>query len=429
MDTIYGLATARGKAGVAVIRVSGPAVGRICSDLLGRSPEARVPVLASLRDRDGVPVDRCLVLRFPEGHSFTGEEVVEFQLHGGTAIVERVLGLLSEIDGVRFAEPGEFTRRALENDRLSLTEVEGLADLIDAETEAQRRQAMRVFDGRLQDLVAGWRDYLVRAAALLQVTIDFADEDVPDDTSAEVGLLITKVLEEIDEQLAGIGISERIRSGFEVAILGPPNIGKSTLLNSLAGRDAAITSPHAGTTRDIIEVRMDLGGLPVTLLDTAGLRNASDDVEKIGIERARSRAAKADLRVFLTEDTQKFSSELLQEDDIVLTGKMDLGSKHENGVSGLTGDGVGNLVRRIENILQNRSTGASLATRRRHREALTDAAVSLRQCIILLNSESQIVELVFEELRSALHALECMIGRVDVEAVLDEVFAGFCLGK
>ncbi|GFE64555.1 tRNA modification GTPase MnmE [Litoreibacter roseus] len=354
---------------------------------------------------------------------------MEFQLHGGTAIVERVLGLLSEIDGVRFAEPGEFTRRALENDRLSLTEVEGLADLIDAETEAQRRQAMRVFDGRLQDLVAGWRDYLVRAAALLQVTIDFADEDVPDDTSAEVGLLITKVLEEIDEQLAGIGISERIRSGFEVAILGPPNIGKSTLLNSLAGRDAAITSPHAGTTRDIIEVRMDLGGLPVTLLDTAGLRNASDDVEKIGIERARSRAAKADLRVFLTEDTQKFSSELLQEDDIVLTGKMDLGSKHENGVSGLTGDGVGNLVRRIENILQNRSTGASLATRRRHREALTDAAVSLRQCIILLNSESQIVELVFEELRSALHALECMIGRVDVEAVLDEVFAGFCLGK
>ncbi len=272
MDTIYALASARGKAGVAVVRISGPLAFLAVKNLTGDVPSARRTALRILRDAAGEVLDEALVICFEKGASFTGEESAELQLHGSIAIVNAVLRTLSEMEGLRLAEAGEFTRRALENERLDLAQVEGLADLIEAETEAQRRQALKVFSGVLGEKVERWRTALVRAAALIEATIDFADEEVPVDVSPEVLELIATVMLDLETEARGAKMAERIRDGFEVAIVGPPNAGKSTLLNALAGRDAAITSEVAGTTRDVIEVRMELGGLPVTLLDTALLK-------------------------------------------------------------------------------------------------------------------------------------------------------------
>lgn len=427
MDTIYSLASARGKAGVAVIRVSGFLAGECVVRLSGRAPTGRAPSLRRLVDVDGVLIDEALVLFFEAGHSFTGEDVCEFQTHGSPAIVSALLVALSAMDGVRLAEPGEFTRRALENGRLDLAQVEGLADLIEAETEAQRKQAIRVFDGALGAKADGWRRDLIRAAALLEATIDFADEDVPIDVTPEVRSLTNVVMDALRSEQDGGAAAERIRDGFEVAILGAPNIGKSTLLNTLAGRDAAITSSIAGTTRDVIEVRMDLSGLPVTFLDTAGLRETEDEVEAIGIKRALDRASKADLRVILvgTEGSPDFLN--VTESDIVLQAKADLSGGE--GVSGLTGQGVEQLVKSVTQRLEKQASGASLAIRARHREALAAGITSLQNALDELSRGMERSELAAEELRIAVRALESMVGRVDVENLLDEIFASFCLGK
>ena len=305
MSTIFAQASAAGKAGVAVVRISGPQAFSAASQLCGALPAPRQAGLRRLRSAAGEVLDEALVLCFSEKASFTGEETVELQTHGSVAVVNALLAELGRIDGLRLAEPGEFTRRALANGRLDLAQVEGLADLIASETEAQRQQALRLFSGGLGDLAAHWRERLIRASALLTVTIDFADEEVPVDVSPEVLELIAEVQTAMQAQVDGFGAAERIRTGYEVAIVGPPNVGKSTLLNALAGRDAAITSEVAGTTRDVIEVRMELAGLPVTLLDTAGLRETDDTVEKIGVARALERAKAADLRVFLIESDSK----------------------------------------------------------------------------------------------------------------------------
>ncbi|EPX77620.1 tRNA uridine-5-carboxymethylaminomethyl(34) synthesis GTPase MnmE [Litoreibacter arenae] len=426
MDTIFALATARGKAGVSIIRLSGPKSFDAAKTLTGRTIPPREPVLASIRDHDGSLIDKALVLGFAGGASFTGEDVVELHLHGSPSIVAAVLRVLGDAEDLRLAEPGEFTRRAMENGKLDLAQVEGLADLIDAETEAQRRQAIRVFSGALGAKTEGWRRDLVRAAALLEATIDFADEDLPVDVSPEVRSLTSGVRAELDQMAAGVGVAERIRDGFEVAIVGPPNIGKSTLLNTLAGREAAITSSVAGTTRDIIEVRMDLRGLPVSFLDTAGLRDTADEVETIGIARAVERAASADMRVFLLEDAETRLPVQIQADDVVLQGKAD---QTGEGVSGLTGQGVPELLDRVHTVLSQRVAGAGLAIRERHRVALVRASAALAICEDEMSHGMDRAEIAAEELRSAVRALETMIGRVDVESVLDEIFASFCLGK
>ena len=373
-------------------------------------------------------LDEALVLVFAGPHSFTGEDVVELQCHGSTAVIAAILQNLSRQPGLRLADPGEFTRRALENGRLDLAQVEGLADLIDAETEAQRRQAQQVLSGALGDLAARWRRDLIRAAALVEATIDFADEDVPTDVTPEVNALLQGVLSDLLREISGVQIAERIRQGFEVAIIGAPNVGKSTLLNHLAGRDAAITSEIAGTTRDVIEVRMDLGGLPVTLLDTAGLRETEDAVEAIGIDRARQRAAAADLRVVLSEDGA--SPIPLEPDDLLVLAKADLGGDSDRlCVSGKTGQGVGDLVDRISTILGARTRSSGLATRARHRDAMERAALSLDAAVAQMVRGADSYDIAAEEMRTAIRALDSLVGRIDVEALLDEIFASFCLGK
>ncbi len=428
MDTIFALATSAGKAGVAVIRISGPHAFAAGRALAGDLPKTRVAGLRRLMDQDGLILDEALVLCFEQGASFTGEQVVELQLHGSVAVIAQVLRVLSDMPQLRMAEPGEFTRRALTSGQLDLAQVEGLADLIDAETEAQRKQAFRVLSGELGSKAEVWRRDLIRAAALIEATIDFADEDVPVDVSPEVTGLLLGVRGSMAAEISGVEAAERIRSGFEVAIVGAPNVGKSTLLNRLAGRDAAITSEYAGTTRDIIEVRMDIAGLPVTLLDTAGLRETEDHVEAIGIGRARERAAAADLRVFLVEEGGSLLMKP-QHGDIVLRAKGDLSSAGEDAISGLTGQGVDDLVRRVGEILATRAANVGIATRNRHRSAMMRADESLALAERHISSSFEETDIVAEELRTAVRALETLVGRIDVENLLDEIFASFCLGK
>ena len=426
MDTVFALATAQGRAGVAVIRISGPDAGTAAGRLCGDVPLRRG--LRLLRDPAGELLDEALVLNFPEGQSFTGEAVVELHLHGSPAVVNAILRCLGDMPELRHAEAGEFTRRALENGRLNLAEVEGLADLIDAETESQRKQAVRVFSGALGALADSWRERLIRAAALLEATIDFADEEVPVDVSPEVNELLTQVRREMAREADGVGIAERLRDGFEVAIIGAPNVGKSTLLNRLAGRDVAITSEVAGTTRDVIEVQMDLDGLPVTLLDTAGVRDTDDLVEGLGVARALERAERADFRIHLLIDPTEIT-DVLGPDDIIVQAKSDLHDAPGLGISGKTGEGIDALIGAVSARLQEKVGQIGVAMRERHRVAMTRAIGFLDDAMSALERPDAMTDLVAEDLRSAIRAVDSIVGRVDVEHVLDEIFSSFCIGK
>ena len=428
MDTIYATATARGRSGLAVLRISGPLAPVAGRTLAGPLPAYRTAGVRRLT-WNGELLDEALVLSFAKGSSFTGEDVVELHTHGGPAVVAAVLMALAAQPGLRLAEPGEFTRRALENGVLDLAQVEGLADLVDAETEAQRRQAVRVLAGAVGQKVEGWRRDLIRAAALLAATIDFADEDVPVDVSPEVLALIDGLITDLGREAAGVAAAERIRDGFEVAIVGAPNAGKSTLLNQLAGREVAITSDIAGTTRDVIEVRMEIAGLPVTFLDTAGLRETDDRLEQEGIYRAVKRAQEADLRLFLTGDQPVLGLQP-KDEDIVVTGKADTISVVSGlAVSGLTGAGVPELMARIGEILQARVGSAGALVRERHRLAVTAAIAALAESRAEVVRYDSRVELAAEHLRQAATALDTLIGRVDVDELLGEIFASFCIGK
>jgi len=431
MDTIYAVASGRVKAGVAVVRVSGPRAFAAAEALAGTLPEPRRAGLRRLHDAEGELIDEALVLCFEAGASFTGETVVELHVHGSLAVVAATLDALGKIDGMRPAEAGEFSRRALENDRLDLAQIEGMADLIEAETDAQRRQALRLFSGALGEKVALWRRDLIRAAALVEATIDFVDEDVPESVVPEVGELLARVQNALRAELAGAGAAERIRDGFEVAIVGAPNAGKSTLLNALAGREAAITSEFAGTTRDVIEVRMDIAGLPVTLLDTAGLRDAMDPVEAMGVARATGRAVAADLRLFLLEDPQETPVLEVRQGDLLVLGKADVRNAPPgvHAVSGLTGQGLSVLISEIGDILRARAAGAATITRQRHLVAIGEAVRALELAQNVLEEGDQVPELVAAEVRRCVGSLEALVGRIGVEDYLGEIFSSFCIGK
>lgn len=426
MDTIFALATAKGRAGVAVVRLSGPAAVLAAGRLMGDVPEQRG--VRAICDRDGLLLDEAFVLRFVKGKSFTGEEVVELHLHGSPAVVNAVLRVLGDDADLRPADAGEFTRRALDNGCLDLAQVEGLADLIDAETESQRKQAVRVFSGALGELAENWRRKLIRAAALLEATIDFADEDVPVNVAPEVLGLVANVKDQMRREAQGVKVAERLRDGFEVAIIGAPNVGKSTLLNRLAGREVAITSEIAGTTRDVIEVRLDLDGLAVTLLDTAGMRETDDVVESIGVARAKERAQQADIRVHMLSIGDSIPL-YIDENDIIVRAKSDLYEGPGLAVSGKTGAGVNALVDQIAHILKDRVGSIGIAMRERHRLAMVNAIEYLDAVEAGLDIENGMVDLSAEELRSAIRAVDSLVGRVDVEHVLDEIFSSFCIGK
>ncbi|WP_417586772.1 tRNA uridine-5-carboxymethylaminomethyl(34) synthesis GTPase MnmE [Pararhodobacter oceanensis] len=426
MDTIVALATAQGRAGVAVIRVSGPQAFACCEALAGVVPEPRVVRLSVLRDAAGERIDHGLVLVFDENRSFTGEKTVEFQIHGSQPVVAAMLRACLAVEGVRAAEPGEYTKRAFLNGQMDLTEVEALADLIDAETEGQRRQAMQVLDGSAGRLVDALREDLLQSLAILEAAMDFSDEELPDDLTPMVVAPLDRVLGSLSQQLSGRAAAESVRDGFEVAIIGRVNAGKSTLLNVLAGRDAAITSERAGTTRDVIEVRMDIGGLSVTLIDTAGLRETEDEIERLGIDRGQARAAQADLRVFLKAEPED-APVGVSEGDIVVLSKADLWG--EEGVSGVTGEGVAALISRIEAILREKTKGSSVFMRERHFDKLARAVDSLTRAKAELLSPASAWEIASEDLRAALRSLDGIVGRVDIEDVLGRIFSSFCIGK
>lgn len=424
MDTIHALATAQGKSGVAIIRLSGERSWEILRTLTGRAlPAARSASVRRIVDRDGETLDSALVVLFETGASFTGESSAELHLHGSIAVVAAVLRRIAEVGLSRLAEPGEFTRRALLNDRLDLTEVEGLSDLIEAETELQRREAMRVFSGELSTRVISWRARLIHASALLAATIDFADEDVPVDVRPDVLDLVGSVRSELETEIRGFSGAQELRRGFEVALVGAPNVGKSTLLNAMAGREAAITSEIAGTTRDVVEVRMDLEGLPVTFIDTAGIRDTEDLVEGLGIRRAQDRGAAADLRIHLVHVGDTPVMEVV-EGDIVVETKADITGR---GISAKFGHGVDGLISEVVECFKGRVLNAGLVSRERDRSQLVVAKGRLDYVCSGLGEVGE--ELLSMEITGAISGLDAIIGQVGIEDVLDDVFSSFCLGK
>ena len=427
MDTIFALASAPGKAGISIVRLSGPLAINVAEKLTKSKLKEKQPNLRVIYDSDNHFIDQALILIFSKPYSFTGENVVEFHLHGSSAVVSSVIKLLGNFKGLRSAEAGEFTRCALENGKIDLAQVEGLADLIDAETDAQHKQAARIFNGALGEKTKEWRAKLVKAGALLVATLDFADEEVPEEVTPEVGKLINMVLSDLDKEIIGVQTAERIRSGFEVAIVGAPNLGKSTLLNYLVGRDAAITSNVSGTTRDVIEVKLDLRGLPVTILDTAGIRISDDKVEEIGISRALERSSLSDLRIVLTEDGEYPVGLKKRDTDIICIAKDDQGNR--GGVSGKTGAGIDRLKNNIWDILNDKAQYVGIATRERHKSSMVNAKKFLGNAVVSLRDGPEYYDITAEEIRAATSALDSLIGRIGVEDVLDEVFSSFCLGK
>lgn len=434
-DTIYALSTAPGRAGVAIIRVSGPNSADALAVLTQRpAPQPRRATLRSIyHPDDGELIDSALVFLFEAGASFTGEQIAELHVHGGGAVVSAALDALQSIGGLRPAAPGEFTRRAFENGELDLAQVEGIADLIAAETELQRRQALQLVGGALSAKAEKWRSDLIFALAMVEATIDWADEEVPVDVSPEVRERLHSVRGALENEIEGAAAAKTLRDGFEVAIIGAPNVGKSSLINAISRCETSIISALPGTTRDIIEVRCDVMGVPVIFLDTAGLRETNDFVEQIGVERARRRSASADLRVRVScADAHDICDEESLGADLLFWNKADLGATppSEDWIVGsaMTEDGVDALIKRIADILRERTAASSLAAndrviaRLRQGRGFTKAAADALE----LGADS---ELVSEEIRGAIRALEEIVGRIETDDMLDVVFSQFCIGK
>lgn len=443
-DTIYAPATAAGRAAVAVVRVSGPKTRDVLDALCGGVPPARRATLRALQDETGEEIDRALLLFFEGPESYTGEDVVEFHVHGGAAVMTTLLNALAG-QGLRLAEPGEFTRRAFENGKLDLAQAEGVADLVDAETDAQRRQALDQLGGRLSQVHARWSDMLVEALAMLEAAVDFPDEEVPQDVAARARPALEALVAQLEQAAADAERGERVREGYRIALIGAPNAGKSTLLNALAGREAAIVTATPGTTRDIIEVPMVLAGYKVLLADTAGLRETGDEIEAEGVRRARAWAAGADLRLWLVDGSSDAAINVPMElcaGDLCLITKRDLPSGPMGawaaqqarrlglGTAEMTSKGPGDLAwlkSTLEERIIDALAGAEppAATRLRHQELLSEAADRLRHAL----GQDEHLELAAEDVRLAARALDRITGRIDPEQVLGRIFSTFCIGK
>jgi tRNA modification GTPase len=446
-QTIFALSSGRPPSAIAMVRVSGPQAGAAITLLAGKLPTPRMATRVLLRDASRQPIDDAVVLWFPGPASATGEDVAEFHVHGGRAVLEALFAALAAFESVRAAEPGEFTRRAFENGKLDLTEAEALDDLIHADTDRQRRQALRQMKGLLGDRARHWRAQIIEASALIEAGIDFSDEgDVPRELIEPALAKIRALHREIQEVLAAQGRSERLREGLVVAIAGPPNVGKSTLMNQLARREVAIVSPHAGTTRDVIEVQLDLDGYPVTVIDTAGIRETDDPVEQEGVRRARARAEEADLVLWMIDAQHEEARPQETSALWVVRNKIDLetgdaagprqsanglcqaGGGAEFGISAARGDGVQELITALVIFARDffGSGEGGLIGRARQRKLLQEASAMLHRSISVIGKGE---ELAAEELRGAAIALGRLVGRVDVEDVLDVIFREFCIGK
>jgi tRNA modification GTPase len=432
-DTIFAPATAAGRAAVAVVRLSGPGTKAAVTALAGDLPPARRASVRRLRDAGGALIDEALVLWFPGPGSYTGEDAAELHVHGGQAVVASLVEALAVL-GVRLAEPGEFTRRAFENGKLDLAQAEGVADLIEAETDAQRRQALEQLGGRLSEVQGRWREALTGALAMFEAAVDFPDEEVPADVASRARPILEGLIAELDAAADDAVRGERVREGYRIALLGAPNAGKSTLLNALAKRDAAIVTATPGTTRDIIEVPMVLGGYKVIIADTAGIRATEDEIEAEGVRRAEAWGRSADLRIWLVDglgDPKPTVPDSVRIGDLILLTKRDLGEGHP----GLPGSPFTakspNDVAWVESLLTEAVVEAlsgaepPAATRLRHRELLTEASERLRHAL----TQDEALELAAEDVRLAARALDRITGRIDPEQVLGRIFATFCIGK
>jgi tRNA modification GTPase len=454
-QTIFALSSGQLPSAISIVRVSGPQAGPVLIALTGRIPAARIATRALLRDAHQQPVDDAVMLWFPGPASATGEDVAEFHVHGGRAVLAALFAALSAFENVRAAEPGEFTRRAFENGKLDLTEAEALDDLIHADTDRQRRQALRQLKGLLGDRARDWRARIIEASALIEAGIDFSDEgDVPSELVAPALARIRALSGEIEQVLAAQGRSERLREGLVVAIAGPPNVGKSTLMNQLARREVAIVSPHAGTTRDVIEVQLDLDGYPVTVIDTAGIRETDDPVEQEGVRRARARAAEADLVLWLIDAPSKIDLQqggvpvwtVWNKIDLDAAGKGASGQVFDGdepvppesavrgagsadfAISASRGDGIPQLVAALVAFALDYfgSSEGGLIGRERHRKLLRETVELLQNSI---RDAEKGEEFIAEDLRAAAAALGRLLGRIDVEHILDAIFRDFCIGK
>ncbi|MBS0363437.1 MAG: tRNA uridine-5-carboxymethylaminomethyl(34) synthesis GTPase MnmE [Proteobacteria bacterium] len=443
-ETIFAPATAAGRAAVAVVRLSGPGTADAVRALAGRLPAARRASLRSLRDGQGREIDRALVLWMPGPASYTGEDSAEFHVHGGPAVVASLLAALAGL-GLRLAEPGEFTRRAFEHGKLDLAQAEGVADLIEAETEQQRKQALAQLEGRLSDVQARWREGLTEALAYFEAAVDFPDEELPADVAARAAPVLQRLAAELEAAIADAERGERVREGFRIALVGAPNAGKSTLLNALVGREAAIVTATPGTTRDVIEVPLVLAGYKVLLADTAGLRDTEEEIEAEGVRRARAWAESADLRLWLVDGSATELPGLpdeVGEGDLCLITKRDLATgpagvwaaevarRMDIPSAEVTAKGPSDMAwlqRTLGELVVAALAGAEppAATRLRHRELLEEAAERVRRAM----GEGSELELAAEDVRLAARALDRITGRIDPDHVLGRIFATFCIGK
>ena len=444
-QTIFAPSSGTQRSGVCVIRVSGPGCLQVFEKIVGGQCPPRQACLREFRDpMSDEAIDQCLVLWFPAPRSFTGEDVVELHVHGGRAVIDASLRVLGELSGFRLAEPGEFARRAFENGKLDLSEVEGLADLINAQTEAQRRLALREADGRVRARYEAWRERLLQCMAYVEADVDFVDEDdVPEDVGASIRDPLQALLDELQVHVADPRQGEVMRHGFRVVLAGRPNVGKSSLLNAIAERDVAIVTETAGTTRDVVEVFLDLGGYPVVLCDTAGLRVTGDEVEQIGVERAEAAVRSADLVVWVCDERGQWPAEMLTDTDsdaIWIRNKADLpfvsgsnvqGKQISAAVSAQSGEGIGSVLRQIEKAAAARFelTEDLGVARQRHAECVRACTAHMAEALRLLDLGAGEMELLAEELRLAAQALARVGGRIDVEDVLGRIFGEFCIGK